>query len=165
VESLKETHTHPRSEGPNDVRIDSQFQRLLDNNSSNNNQMTQNPNKVTENKPGFKSNVPPQSAFSKANLPPNTKPALSNNLNETTNINNYNSTANTKQTTFVPTPETPVSNINNNPFSESLSTKNAYNTNNTESLNNSIISDKGTTGNKLDKLKNFLNNPLSNVRI
>ena len=28
--------SHPRSEGPNDVRIDSQFQRLLDDNSNNN---------------------------------------------------------------------------------------------------------------------------------
>jgi len=163
VETFKETHSHPRSEGPNDVRIDSQFQRLLDNNTSNNNQITQNPNKISENKPAIKpSYLPPQSAFSKANIPTNIKAPTSNTLNETSNVNNYNSTANTKQTTFVPTSETPASNINN-PFFEALSSKNAYNTNNNESLNNSIISDKGATGNKLDKLKNFLNNPSSNV--
>ncbi len=163
METLKETHTHPRSEGPNDVRIDSQFQRLLDNNSTNNNQIIQNPNKISENKPVIKPlNVPQQSAFAKATFTPNAKAPTSNTLNETSNVNNYNSTANTKQITFVPPSETPTSNISN-PFSEALSSKNAYNTNNNESLNNSIISDKGATGNKLDKLKNFLNNPSSNV--
>ena len=103
-----------------------------------------------------------------ANLPrnnfaPNNKPPVLNPIDDTTNVNNYNSVANNKQSPFIPTSDTPVSNINN-PFSEALSSKNIYNTNNNDSLNNSIISDKGASGNKLDKLKNFLNNPTSNVK-